>query len=259
MYTLLKGDCLTHMKAMPDKSVDLIICDLPFGCLTGGAGKEKTKRKEKGATDVVAGCEWDNPIDLATFWKEVKRIRRNDRTPIIHFTTTKYGYELIKSNEKEFRYDLVWSKERGTSFLTANKMPMRSHEMVYIFSKSGTNYIRKDITGNFTAWKAHEHKSHTNTVVEGSGVNKAVANDGTHRCPLSVITMRKPNTRGHPTEKPVDLYKFLIERYSNEGDTVLDPTAGSFNSGVACKELNRKYIGCELDPKFFGAGVKTMM
>lgn len=258
MTTLLKGDCLKHMKAMADKSVDLIIADLPFGCLTGGGGQEKTTRKEKKATDVIAGCSWDIKLDLDAFWTEVKRIRKNEHTPCIHFCTTKYGYELIKSNEKEFRYDLVWSKERGTSFLTANKMPMRSHEMIYVFSKGGATYNRVDITGEFTAWKAHEHKSHTTTVVEGSGVNKAVANDGTHRCPLSVIIMRKPNTKGHPTQKPVDLYKFLIERYSNEGDTVFDPTFGSCNSGLACKELKRKYVGCEMNIDFFNKALTVM-
>ena len=263
-HTLLKGDCLQHMKSIADKSVDLIIADLPFGCLTGsGISEERIANyKAQGITSntLLKGCSaWDTQIDLDAFWKEIRRIRKDEHTPTIHFCTTKYGYELIKSNEKEFRYDLVWSKERGTSFLTANKMPMRSHEMIYFFSKAGANYNRIDITGEFTAWKAHEHKSHTNTVVESSGVNKAVANDGTHRCPLSVITIRKPNTKGHPTQKPLDLYKFLIERYSNEGDTVLDPTAGSFNSGLACKELKRKYIGCEMNTDFFNKGVAKMM
>ena len=266
-HTLLKGDCLVHMKSIADKSVDLIICDLPFGCLSVDGKSKITPAKakeiwgdwaEKKLQSYGAGCPWDVQLDLDAFWKEIKRIRKNEHTPCIHFCTTKYGYELIKSNEKEWRYDLVWSKERGTSFLTSNKMPMRSHEMIYIFSKSGATYNRIDITGEFTSWKSHEHKSHTNTVVEGSGINKAVANDGTHRCPLSVITMRKPNTKGHPTQKPLDLYKFLIERYSNEGDTVLDPTFGSCNSGLACKELKRKYIGCEMNEEFYKKGVEKM-
>lgn len=243
---------------MPDKSVDLIICDLPFGCLTGGAGKEKSERKLKGE-GVIAGCDWDVKIDLEIFWKQVKRIRKNEHSPTLMFTTTKYGYELIKSNEREFRYDLVWDKGRGVSFLTVSKLPMRSHEMIYVFSKAGAKYNRIDIPGNFASWKSHEHKSFTNTVVEASGINKAVANDGTHRCMLSVINMKKPNTLGHPTEKPIDLYRFLIRRYSDAGDVVLDPTFGSGNSGFACKELNRNYIGIEKDTNYFWKATNRLL
>ena len=145
MATILLGNCLEQMKSFADKSIDLIICDLPYGCLTGGGGKEKAKRNERNrfingidtgtiiSSDVIGGCIWDIKIDLETFWKEVKRIRKNDHTPTIHFCTTKYGYELIKSNEKEFRYDIVYSKTNGTGFLLANTMPMRSHEMIYVF------------------------------------------------------------------------------------------------------------------------------
>lgn len=155
------------MKDISSNSIDLIICDLPFGCLVGGGGKEKAKRNErrnerlrfidgvntntKIKSDIIGGCDWDIKIDLEEFWKEIKRIRKDEHTPTLHFCTTKYGYELINSNEKEFRYDLVWDKQRGVSFLSANKMPMRSHEMIYVFSKAGANYNRIDISGNFKA------------------------------------------------------------------------------------------------------------
>ena len=97
-YTLLKGDCLTHMKSMADKSVDLIICDLPFGCLTGGgiSNPETAKKYNRKGTEGISGCSWDIKINLEVFWREVKRIRKNEHTPCIHFCTTKYGYELIK-------------------------------------------------------------------------------------------------------------------------------------------------------------------
>ena len=131
------GDCLEIMKTIPDKSVDLIICDLPYGCLTGG-GITNPETAKKYWTNppktAIRGCTWDVKIDLEPFWKEVRRIRRTDHSPCIHFCTTRFGYELIKSNEKEFRYDLVWDKQRGVSFLTANKRPMRSHEMIYVFA-----------------------------------------------------------------------------------------------------------------------------
>ena len=261
-YTLLKGDCLQHMKSIADKSVDLIIADLPFGCLVGGGGQEKATRKEKKTTDVIAGCAWDVKIDLDAFWSEIKRIRKDEHTPCIHFCTTKYGFDLYNSNPKEFRYDLVWDKQRGTSFLTCNKLPMRSHEMIYVFSRAGANYNRIDIEGENIRGKSKASIAidKSTTVLAASGLRKVTENDGSHKSIVSVIQMsRTYNRNKHPTEKPIDLYKFLIERYSNEGDTVLDPTAGSFNSGLACKELKRKYIGCEMNTDFFNKGVAKMM
>ena len=249
MLSLHHGDCLEVMKGIPDKSVDLIVCDLPYGCLSS----KTLEFKHECPTSVkrISGCAWDIPIDLQAFWKEVRRIRRDDHTPTIHFCTTKFGYDLIRSNEKEFRYDLVWDKQRGVSFLSANKMPMRSHEMIYVFSKAGAKYYRKDISGNFEpyAFKATEEGQPR----AGKNSRTATQNDGTKRCVLSVIqnankTLRKS---AHPTEKPIDLYKFLIERYSKEGDTILDPTFGSGNSVFTAVELGRNAIGIEKDKKFF--------
>ena len=173
---------------------------------------------------------------------------KNEHTPIVMFCNTKFGYELIKSNEEWFRYDLVWNKQRGVSFLSANKMPMKSHEMLYVFSKKGATYYRKDIEG-----KPYFKKSKEKTN-EQYGVERVEGNNKGTRCVLSVVDMY--NTAGHsgkqhPTAKPVELYKFLIERYSKIGDTILDPTFGSGNSGIASIELNRKYIGIEKDNNFF--------
>jgi site-specific DNA-methyltransferase (adenine-specific) len=249
--TLHNGDCLEVMKEIPAKSVDLIICDLPYGCLTGGAGKEKAKRTEANPDQIMGGCAWDVKIDLEAFWKEIKRIRRSDHTPTIHFCTTKFGYDLIKSNPDEFRYDLVWDKQRGVSFLSANKMPMRSHEMIYVFSKAGAYYNRVDISGDFNAYafKATEKGQPR----AGKNSRTATSNDGSTRCVLSVI--QSPNNtlkKGkHPTEKPSELYKFLIERYCPAGGTVLDPTAGSCNSVFEAFRLGRNAIGIEKDETFF--------
>lgn len=272
MLSLHHGDCLEVMKDIPDKSVDLIICDLPYGCLTNqiksdgtpgkskggvrarGAGKEYTKRREK-ATNNACDCLWDIKIDLDAFWEQVRRIRKDDHTPTIHFCTTKFGYELIRSNEKEFRYDLVWDKQRGVSFLSANKMPMRSHEMIYVFSKAGANYYRKDIEGDFprslVSKKVMERKT-----ITGQLVPKILKDNTGKRCALSVINNinKYSNDRvnkQHPTEKPMELYRWLIERYSKEGDTILDPTFGSGNSIFTAVELGRKAIGIEKDKKFF--------
>jgi len=263
--TLYNGDCLEVMRDISACSVDLIICDLPYGCLTGGAGKEKNSRIKRAlvryengqATEktaiynggVMAGCPWDVKIDLEAFWREVKRIRRSPSTPCIHFCTTKFGYELIQSNPTEFRYDLVWDKQRGVSFLSANKMPMRSHEMIYVFSKVGAYYSRKDISGNFPEGGGGGRK---NANVYGTVGEKHVTPAG-RRCPLSIISTAPGSKRAgqHPTEKPEELYRWLIERYCPPGGTVLDPTFGSGNSVFTAIALGRSAIGIEKDEGFF--------
>ena len=266
--TLLFGDCLEKMKMLPDKSIDCFICDLPYGCLSKETShNEKTKRKRfiNGVdtnTLVSVGqmaCAWDVKIDLVTFWQQVERLARNDTTPIIHFCNTKFGIDLINSKPTWFRYDLVWNKERGVSFLLANKMPMKSHEMIYIFSKNGSYYKRIDNKGDYKGWKAHDTISHTSTVIEGSGRNIAKANDGTTRCPLSVINIRKPNTLGHPTEKPREIYEWLLSRYCPDGGTVLDPTAGSFNSIEVAYDLGLESIGIEKDETFYNKAVDKLI
>ena len=267
--TLYNGDCLAVMKDLSANSIDLIICDLPYGCLslkgTTGLmrcepGREKVPRCDN---TNVRGCSWDIKIDLEAFWKEVKRIRKNDHSPTIHFCTTKFGYDLIKSNEKEFRYDLVWDKQRGVSFLSANKMPMRSHEMVYVFSKAGAFYQRKDIEGDFKSWKVIKKNTSAQTTLASTQYNcKKTSGEGGDgkRCVLSVINNTTSATKGgHPTEKPIDLYKFLIERYCPPGGTVLDPTFGSGNSGQACWDLDRKYIGIEKDKRFYDKACKKLI
>jgi site-specific DNA-methyltransferase (adenine-specific) len=247
--TLHHGDCLEIMKSIPDKSVDLIICDLPYGCLTGGGGLEKAKRKEAGSGDHIAGCSWDIKIDLKAFWEQVKRIRKSDHSPCIHFCTTKFGYELIQSNPDEFRYDLVWDKQRGVSFLTANKMPMRSHEMIYVFSKAGAFYQRKDIEGDF---KAVGGGCKPSNVYGGAVGEQESPTNGGKRCALSVIDVSNSAKKGnHPTEKPTDLYRFLIDRYCPAGGTVLDPTFGSGNSVFTAYAMDRNAIGIEKDKKFY--------
>jgi site-specific DNA-methyltransferase (adenine-specific) len=244
------------MKDLPDKSVDCFICDLPYGQLSHNDCN--VKRNIDGFQNggkALSGCPWDIKIDLKAFWEQVERLAKADNTPVIHFCNTKFGIDLIISKPDWFKYDLIWNKDRGVSFLLANKMPMKSHEMIYIFSKKGAYYKRIDDTGEFKGWNAHETKSHTRTVIEGSGKNIAVANDGTTRCVKSVITIKKPNTKGHPTEKPKELYEWLLKRYCPEGGTVLDPTAGSFNSIEVAKELGLKGIGIEKDRAFFWKAV----
>jgi site-specific DNA-methyltransferase (adenine-specific) len=262
---LLNGDCLEMMKSLPDKSIDLFICDLPYGCLSGRA-IGKTAEKKKCYSGNITGCSWDIKIDLDLFWKEIERLMKNEHTPIIHFCNTRFGYDLIKSKESWFRYDLVWDKTYGVGFLCANKMPMRCHENIYVFAKKGATYYRKDIdVEGAKEWKQFgkpkAEESCYSLLRENPVVRKVgeITSQAGKRCIKSIFQF--PNKKGkgnHPTAKPLDLYKFLIERYSKEGDTVLDPTAGSFTSGLASKELNRNYIGIEMDEEFYKKGVALL-
>jgi len=256
--TLHHGDCLELMKTLPDKSIDLFVCDLPYGCLSGRA-IGKAAEDKKCWSGAEQGCAWDIPIDLAAFWVEVKRLCKNDHTPVLMFCTTKFGVDLINSNPDWFRYDLVWDKGCGVGFLLANKMPMRSHEMVYVFSKKGANYTRVDITGNFPAWFAGTNGPRTGNHADAGLTRSAGTGGEGKRCALSVIPMKsaRSNQKGekkenkHPTQKPNDLYEWLITRYSKEGDTILDPTAGSFASCFTAQRLGRNAIGIEKDDGFY--------
>ena len=261
---LLKGDCLNQMKTLTDKSIDCFICDLPYGCLTSPrasigpgwrkeveAGKNKTLYREPKGT-----CAWDVKINLTEFWVQVKRLARNDHTPVLMFCNTRFGAELINSNPDWFRYDLVWNKMRGVSFLSANKMPMRSHESIYVFSKKGAYYKRIDIEGKPYFKKS---KNHTN---EQYGVERVEGDNKGTRCSLSVVNMY--NTAGHkggqhPTQKPAELYKWLLERYCPPGGTMLDPTAGSFNSVFTATEMGIHAIGIEMNDAFFWKAVSKIV
>lgn len=259
-FEIFNADCLEKMKDMPDKSLNLILCDLPYGCLTTGESKKKLNRadnpdKLNNREGVVAGCAWDIKIDLEEFWKQIKRIRKDDYTPCIHFCNTKFGNELINSNPKEFRYDLVWCKSNAVGFLSANKKPMSAHEMIYVFSKLGANYNRIDIQGDFPNTNIGNRGFKSSCY--GLKPNTEKPNNEGKRCVKSWFEIsNKKEKAGHPTAKPIELYKWLITRYSKEGDVVLDPTAGSFNSGEVCRELNRSYIGIEMNKPFFDKGVE---
>jgi DNA modification methylase len=255
---LLHGDCLELMKTLPDKSIDLFLCDLPYGCLSvkrGGKREGPLNNPDDPNSNIVVvnkPCAWDVPIDLDAFWIQVKRLCKNDHTPVLMFCTTKFGNELINSNPDWFRYDLVWNKMRGVSFLSANKMPMRSHELIYVFSKKGAVYYRKDIEGNFkSSYGGKDGKSGVSRQYSITSPVEIKDNTG-KRCVLSVIDHPTSNAKGgHPTQKPDDLYEWLITRYSKEGDTILDPTAGSFASCFTAQRLGRNAIGMEMDEKFY--------
>jgi DNA modification methylase len=266
--TLINGDCLEVMKTLPDKSVDCFICDLPYGCLSN-KGKPKIteeKKEQYGKGRIQAqpeGCMWDIKIDLKAFWEQVERLAKSDNTPIIHFCNTKFGIDLINSKPDWFRYDLVWNKERGVSFLLANKMPMKSHEMIYIFSKTGAYYKRIDIDDENKKAQSSFNTDISNTtrsanIYASNTLTRSKGCPDGKRCPLSVINIKKVGTfkHSHPTEKPKELYEWLLKRYCPDSGTVLDPTAGSFNSIEVAKELGLNGIGIEMDDDFFYKAVE---
>ena len=278
---LENGDCLELMKSLPDKSIDLFICDLPYG---------------------ETNCKWDCKIDLEEFWIQFKRLRKTKRVACIHFCSTKFGYTLIKSNEKMFKMDIVWVKRNKTGGLQSRHRPMRNHEMVYFFYEQAPKYNRdkyhkrivavpkfeKDITnvyGNNKNKNTHgtnsfdpqnpasviEEKNKTiplkdrKAMGESSGIyskENQTQSSFDPKLPASVLEEDDPSTtykskkvfigkRHHQTEKPLDILEFFLKYWSDEGDTILDPTMGSGSVGVACKKLNRNFIGYELDEKIF--------
>lgn len=247
---VLHGDCLDRMKELPDRSVDLFLCDLPYGCLEPQRNRDDPAylKRVKGAGVGQGACAWDIKLDLPQFWDQVKRLCKDDHTPVLMFCTARFGFELYASNPDWFRYDLIWEKTNAVGFLHANKMPMRSHELIYVFAKKGATYYRTDVMGDFPAGGGGDRRNASFIVADCP----SHTTEAGRRCVKSVITI--PNKKGkgkHPTQKPDDLYAWLIERYSKEGDTVLDPTAGSFASVFTAERLGRIGIGIEKNEAFY--------
>jgi len=239
------------MKDLSDNSIDCFICDLPYGQLVG-TNKSKIS---------IGGCAWDVKIDLSAFWGQVKRLAKNKHTPVLMFCNTRFGNDLINSNPSWFRYDLVWDKGLGVSFLWANRMPMKSHEMIYVFSEAGAFYRRIDVKTNKGEWKTDSSVTKPLFKQAKDQALHRVPNSGGidgMRCPLSVISVRGKKAGGHPTEKPEELYEWLLKRYVPENGTVLDPTAGSFNSCFVADRLGLTAIGIEKDNGFFEKAVKRL-
>ncbi len=227
---LYNEDCLEKMKDLSDNSIDLLFCDLPYGCTS---------------------CKWDSLIDLELFWKEVNRICK-DTTPMFFTCSTKFGVSLINSNPKNFRYDLIWVKSAPCGFLNAKKMPMKKHEMIYVFYRKLPLY---DLS-------CHNHKfikandKHKIGGVYGK-VEKKIGGQYDPPLPNSLLEIKSQKGK-HDTQKPTALIEWCLKYYSKEGDIILDPTMGSGSTGVACKNMNRNFIGIEKDEKIFNSAVERL-
>ena len=231
MYKLLQGDCLELMKDIPDKSIDMILCDLPYG---------------------VTQNKLDITLPFDKLWEQYNRIIK-DNGCIALFAQGLFYIDLISSNRKMFKYDLVWDKELVSGFLNAKKMPLRRHEQIAIFYKKLPSYNPQFTQGKPAHSKGNAYKS-KDVVNHNYGKFKPVeTNTNTLKYPTSILKFQKPHPSQtlHRTEKPILLLEYLIKTYTNEGETVIDNCMGSGSTGVACINTNRNFIGMELDKEYF--------
>lgn len=225
--SLVNADCLEAMKYIPDKSIDMILCDLPYG---------------------TTQCKWDTIIPFDLLWKQYNRIIK-DNGAIVLTGAEPFSSFLRISNIKNYKYDWIWDKIKGTGFLNANKQPLRNHELISVFYKHQCTYNPIKTFGHVR--KISHRKSTLQTEVYGN-MKTDYSYDSTERFPRSIIecSTDTQNSSLHPTQKPVELFKYLIKTYTNEGETVLDNCIGSGTTIIACLELNRKYIGIEKEKKY---------
>ena len=222
---LKQGDCLELMKDIPDKSIDMILCDLPYGTTV---------------------CKWDTIIPFDKLWEQYNRIIK-DNGAIVLFGNEPFSSQLRLSNLKNYKYDWVWDKKRGSNFATVKIRPFNSFENIMVFYKKQPTY-------NPQMWKSTPYTCNQGYVGEAKQTrlyrdNVITVNNG-DRYPLTILSFSK-ETGLHPTQKPVALLEYLIKTYTNEGDVVLDNCMGSGTTGVACVNTNRNFIGIELDENYF--------
>jgi site-specific DNA-methyltransferase (adenine-specific) len=263
MIRLFNNDCLKVLPTIPDKSIDLILTDPPYG---------------------TTACKWDSVIPFEPMWKELKRVAK-DNSAIALFGSEPFSSHLRLSNLDWFKYDWIWEKQKASNFMGAKYSPLKYHEIISVFSKSSHNYnpqkykvleiedviklnkneIKKLFeTKDYDRYgKVDKRKTINNPITNkdhiGNKLNRIRNADDGYRNPKSILKINKDiNTNIHPTQKPIALLEYLIKTYTNEGDTVLDFTMGSGSTGVACKNTNRKFIGIEMDKNYFDIAEKRI-
>jgi len=222
------GDCLELMKEVPDGSVDMVCCDMPYG---------------------TTNCRWDTVLDLDQLWAHYRRITKPNAA-IVLFAQTPFDKVLGCSNLPWLRYELIWEKTLATGHLNAKRMPMKAHENILVFYNKLPTYNPQMTSGHArkTAVKREDI-----TQVYGEQNFTELAYDSTERYPRDVLKFPSDRQRStlHPTQKPLALIEWLVRTYTNEGDVVLDNCMGSGTAGVACSNLGRRFIGMESDMKYF--------
>jgi site-specific DNA-methyltransferase (adenine-specific) len=238
--TLYNDNCFNILPTLKEKSIDLILCDLPYGTT-------------KNSNDIVLPFE-----DL---WKEYKRIIK-DNGAIILFAQGLFFIDLVNSNRKMFRYDLIWDKELTTGFLNANRMPLRVHENIAVFYKKLPTYNPQYTIGKplHSKGKSYLDKLHKNENYGKFEVTDDSRSGSTQKHPRSILKFQKPHPSiaKHRTEKSTELLEWLIKTYTNENDLVLDNTMGSGTTGLACVKTMRRFIGIELDKGYFDITVERL-
>ena len=239
MIQLYNADCIDIMKRMEDKSIDLILCDLPYG---------------------LTSLSWDSIIPYDELWKEYKRIIKPTGN-IVLFSSGNFTISLINSNVKDFRYRLVWKKNVPTGMASAKYRPMKYYEEICVFgtAKGTYNPIMKERVGVGKDCYNYDHYCGDYNHLTLGKQPKRYDPDWVQ--PSDVLEFNVvPNRNGklHPTQKPVDLCEWLIKTYSNEGDTVLDNCMGVGTTGIACQNTNRNFIGIELDKTYFDIAEKRI-
>ena len=221
---LMNADCLQAMCVIPDGSVDMVLCDLPYGT---------TQNK------------WDSVIPFEPLWKEYWRVLKPNGAVVLT-AAQPFTSALVMSQPQAFKYQWVWDKGQITGFLNAKKQPLRKHEDVLVFYRQQPTYNPQFLEG-----KAYKTTRRTTSENYGPQVENTTESDG-KRYPTSILPIAHPRVEsGHPTQKPVSLMEYFIQTYTNEGETVLDNCMGSGTTGVACKNTGRNFIGIERDPEYF--------
>ena len=224
--SLINDDCLNAMKFIPDSSISMILADPPYG---------------------TTACKWDSVIPLEPMWEQLKRVIKPNGAIVMTasqpFTTT-----LISSNMKMFKYCWVWQKQKPTNFFQVKTQPLKEHEDVVVFCRSKVNYYPQ---GTKPVSIKNGRKNKSSNIYSKYDGGDYVQKVGNYPRSIQFVPTEGDKNRLHPTQKPVALMEYLIKTYTNEGETVLDFTMGSGTTGVAAKNLNRKFIGIELDQEYF--------
>ena len=221
---LLQGDCLELMKDIPDGSIDMILCDLPYGT---------TRNK------------WDSVIPLEPLWEQYRRVIKENGA-IVLFSQQPFTSTLVSSNPQWFRYEWIWQKDQGTGFLNAKRMPLKVHENVLVFYGKSPLY-NPQMRKGFKPYKVVRGSTGSNY---GKVIPAHVTESNGERYPVDVLEFTKEHGL-HPTQKPVALLEYFIKTYTNAGDTVLDNCMGSGTTGIACLNTGRNFIGMELEQEYF--------
>lgn len=231
------GECLELMKEIPDQSINMILCDLPYG---------------------TSQNKWDIPINLDDLWEQYRRIVKKNAA-IVLTAIQPFASQLVVSNFKWFKYDLIWKKNKSSGFLNANKMPLRQHESILVFYQKMPTYNPQKTFGHKPVNSFTKNKTSTNYGKIKLGLKGGGQTD---RHPTSVLEIPVLNNdskeRIHPTQKPVELFEWLIKTYTNENELVLDNCAGSMTTAVACNNTKRNWICIENDPVFCEAGLRRL-